>query len=188
VRKLEKADIVRELEEKAAQAQIGILAEFSGLKVEDMTLLRRQVKEAAGEIKVAKNTLLRRAAGEGSLLNPLLPHLIGPNALAMGYTDPVALAKILVKFSQDRPLFKIKSGALANQLLSPQDIDALSRLPAREVLLAQLLGVLQGVPTALVTVLAGVVRNLLNVLVALKDQKEAGEGSPAAETGAPETA
>jgi len=67
-------------------------------------------------------------------------------------------------------------------VLSPKDIEALSKLPAKEVLIAQLLGALQAVPTGLVTVLAGVVRGLLNVLVALKDQKGGGE-APAGETG-----
>lgn len=174
---IEKKDqVVQELKEKAAKAQIGILTDFSGLNVEAMTQLRRQVKEAQGELKVAKNTLLRRAAEEAEVLAPINDQFIGPNALALGYGDPVALAKLLVKFAQDKPLFfKIKAGALGGQVLSPQDVEALSKLPAREVLLAQFLGVLQGVPTALVTVLSGVIRNLLNVLVALKDEKGGGE-------------
>jgi large subunit ribosomal protein L10 len=101
---------------------------------------------------------------------------------------------VLIKFAQDKPQLAIKGGALGGQALSVQDLEALSKLPAREVLLAQLLGVLQGVPTALVTVLAGVIRNLLNVLVALKDKKaesepaaQVVEAAPAAEAEAPET-
>jgi large subunit ribosomal protein L10 len=100
----------------------------------------------------------------------------------LGYEDPVTLAKLLVKFAQDTPLLKIKGGALGEQTLTAQEVDALSKLPSREVLLSQLLGVLQGVPQALVTVLAGVLRNFLNVLVAIKDQKGGGEEeAPAAE-------
>jgi hypothetical protein len=75
---------------------------------------------------------------------------------------------------------------LSGQVLTAQEVDALSKLPDREVLLAQFLGVLQGVPTALVTVLAGVIRNLLNVLVALKDKKA--ESEPAGAGPAPEPA
>ena len=176
--KQEKAAIVEELREKVGRAQVGILADFSGLTVEAMTGLRRQLKESQAELKVAKNTLLKRAAGEDSILTPIAGELAGPNALALGYADPVALAKLLVKFAQDKPLFKIKGGVLSGQTLTIQDVEALSKLPAREVLLAQLLGVLQGVPTALVMVLAGVMRNLLNALVAIKDQK--GEAEPAA--------
>jgi large subunit ribosomal protein L10 len=187
VRKQGKAEIVQEIQEKASRSQIGILSDFTGLKVEDMTRLRRQLQEAGGELKVVKNTLLSRAGAGDSPLAPLTAKLAGPNALALGYQDPVALTKVLIKFAQERPLLQIKMGVLGGTVLSAKDLEALSKLPAREVLLAQLLGVLQGVPTALVTVLSGVIRNLLNVLVALKDQKAASEpagAAPAAEPAA----
>jgi large subunit ribosomal protein L10 len=169
-----KADIIQEIKDKAARAQIGILTDFTGLKVEILAQLRRQVKEAEGELKVAKNTLLTRSATEESLLAPLTDQFVGPNALAFGYADPVALAKLLVKFAQEKPLFKIKGGVLAGQVLSPKDIEALSKLPAKEVLQARLLGAMQAVPTGLVMVLAGVLRNFMNALVAIKDQKDGG--------------
>ena len=184
MRKQEKAEIVQEIQEKVAKSQIGILADFKGLKVEDMTRLRRQLQEAGGELKVVKNTLLTRAAAGDSPMAPLTSQFTGPNALTLGYQDPVALTKVLIKFAQERPMLQIKAGVLGGQVLSAKDLEALSKLPAREVLLAQLLGVLQGVPTALVTVLAGVIRNLLYVLVAFKDKKggsRAGGAAPAAE-------
>jgi large subunit ribosomal protein L10 len=183
VRKEQKAEIVQEIREKVAKSQIGILTDFKGLKVEDMTRLRRQVQEAAAELTVVKNTLLRRAASDDSPLSPLMPHFTGPNALTLGYQDPVAVTKVLIKFAQEKPQLQIKGASLGGQALSLKDLEALSKLPAREVLLAQLLGLLQGVPTALVTVLAGVIRNLLNVLVAFKDKKgetEAAQAAPAA--------
>lgn len=170
-----KAKIVQDIQERINKAQIGILADFTGLKVDSMTQLRRQVKEAGGELKVAKNTLLRRAADEGSLIEPVRHDLVGPNALVLGYEDPVALAKLLVKFAQDKPLLKIKGGVMGGQPLTAKEVDALSKLPSREVLLAQLLGLLQATPQALVTVLSGVLRNFLNVLVAIRDQKDGGE-------------
>jgi large subunit ribosomal protein L10 len=176
-----KEKIVQDLQEKVGRAQIGVLADFTGLKVDAMTQLRRQVKEAGGELQVAKNTLLRRAGKGGSLIAPIASDLAGPNALVLGFEDPVVLAKLLVKFAQEKPFFKIKAGVLTGQPLTPQEVEALSKLPAREVLLAQLLGVMQGVPQALVTVLAGVIRNLLNVLVALKDQKGDSEAPAAVE-------
>jgi large subunit ribosomal protein L10 len=176
VRKPEKVEIVQEIQEKLARAKISILADFTGLKVDDMTRLRRQIKEAQGEIKVVKNTLLTRAAEQEPSVAPLSPQFVGPNALALGYGDPVTLAQVLVKYAQERPLLKVRGGVLAGQLLSVQEIDALSKLPPREVLLAQFLGVLHGMPTALVRVLAGVIQGLLQVLTALKDKKaEAGE-------------
>ena len=184
MRKPEKAVIVQEIREKVAKSQLGILTDFTGLKVEDMTRLRRQVQEADGEVKVVKNTLLVRAAASDSPIASLTSQFTGPNALTLAYRDPVALTKVLIKFAQERPQLKIKAGVLAGQVLSFKELEALSKLPGREVLLAQLLGVLQGVPTALVTVLSGVLRNLLNVLVALKDQKAGSEpATPAAEIG-----
>jgi large subunit ribosomal protein L10 len=181
-----KAQIVRDLQDKVNRAQIGILADFSGIKVGPMSVLRRQMKEAGGELTVAKNTLLKRAAGEDTLIAPIADDLKGPNALVLGYEDPVNLAKLLVKFAQDLPLLKIKGGVIGGQTLLPQDVEALSKLPAREVLLAQLLGLLQSPPQALVNVLAGVIRNFLNVLVAIRDQmEESGEVPEAAAVAAP---
>lgn len=178
MRKLEKAEVVQAIQAKVAKSQIGILTDFKGLKVADMTRLRRQLQEADAELTVVKNTLLRRAGADDSPLAPLLSHATGPNALTLGYADPVSVTKVLIKFAQEKPLLVIKGGTLGGRALSLKDLEALSKLPAREVLLAQLLGVLQGVPRGLVTVLAGVIRNLLNVLVALKDKKA--EAEPAA--------
>jgi large subunit ribosomal protein L10 len=178
VRKQEKAEVVQAIQEKVAKSKIGILTDFKGLKVEDMTRLRRQLQDADAELTVVKNTLLRRAGADDSPLAPLISHATGPNALTLGYADPVTVTKILIKFAQEKPQLVIKAGALSGQALTLKDLEALSKLPAREVLLAQLLGALQGVPRGLVTVLAAVIRNLLNVLTALKDQKA--ESEPAA--------
>jgi large subunit ribosomal protein L10 len=186
VRKQQKAEIVQAIQEKVAKSQIGILTDFKGLKVEDMTRLRRQLQESDAELTVVKNTLLRLAGADDSPLAPLISHATGPNALTLGYADPVTVTKVLIKFAKEKPQLVIKAGALGGQALTLKDLEALSKLPAREVLLAQLLGVLQGVPRGLVTVLAGVVRNLLNVLVALKDKKA--ESEPAAVEAAAETA
>lgn len=178
MRKPEKAEIVQEIQDRIERSRFNILADFTGLKVEEVTRLRRQVQEAEGEVKVVKNTLLSRAAGKDSPMAHLSSHFVGPNAVTFGYGDPVNLAKVLIKFAQEKPQFKLKAGVLSGQVLTAQELEALSKLPDREILLAQFLGVLQGVPTALVTVLAGVIRNLLNVLVALKDKKA--EAEPAA--------
>ena len=185
MRKLQKAEIVQEIQDKVAKSQIGILTDFKGLKVEDMTRLRRQLQDVSAELRVVKNTLLRRAAADDSPIAPLLSQSTGPNALTLGYADPVLVTKVLIKFAQEKPQLMIKAGALGGQALTAKDLEALSKLPAREVLLAQLLGVLQGVPTGLVTVLAGVIRNLLNVLVAFKDKKAESESAAVAAAAAP---
>jgi large subunit ribosomal protein L10 len=175
VRKSEKAELVQALQHKVDAARISILTDFTGLSVEDMTRLRRQVQEAAGELKVVKNTLLKRATGGESAMAALTRDLSGPNALTLGFADPVAVTKVLIKFAQERPQFKIKAGILAGTLLSAQDLDVLSKLPPQEVLYSQLLGLLLQVPTALVTVLSGIIRNLLHVLTSLKDKRSGPE-------------
>ncbi len=175
----EKAKIVDTLREKVARSQIGILTDFKGLKVEEMTRLRRQLQEVSAELQVVKNTMLRRAAADDSPIGPLLSHFTGPNALTLGYADPVALAKIITKFAQEKPQLEIKAAVLSGQVLTAKDLEALSKLPPKEVLMAQFLGLLNNVPTALVTVLAGVIRNLLNVLVAYRDKMEAAGETPA---------
>lgn len=182
----EKDKIVQEIREKVSRSQIGILTDFKGLKVEDMTRLRRQLREADAELKVVKNTLLRRAAADDSPIGGLLPHFTGPNAITLGYADPVALAKILTKFAQEKPQLGIKGAVLGGQMLTAKDLEALSKLPAREVLLAQLLGVLQGVPTGLVMVLAGVIRSLMNVLSAYRDKQAESAGPGTQATAEPE--
>ncbi len=184
----EKDKIVQEIREKVSRSQIGILTDFKGLKVEEMTKLRRQLQEAKAELKVVKNTLLRRAAADDSPIGPMLDKFTGPNALTLGYEDPVALAKIMTKFAQDKPQLEIKAAVLSGKLLSAKDLEALSKLPSREVLMAQFLGLPNNVPTALVTVLAAVIRNFLNVLVAYRDKKAESEGpgeAPAAAEAAP---
>lgn len=186
MRKQQKAEIVQAIQEKVSRSQIGILTDFKGLKVEDMTRLRRQLSDASAELRVVKNTLLRRAGADDSPLAPLLSHSTGPNALTLGFADPVAVTKVLIKFAQEKPQLVIKAGALGGQALTVKDLEALSKLPAREVLLAQLLGVMNGVPTALVSVLAAVIRGLLNVLVALKDKKAESEPEAVAAPEAPE--
>lgn len=188
MRKTEKAEIVQEIQERIGRSRFNILADFTGLKVAELTRLRRQVQEAEGEMKVVKNTLLFRAAGEDTPMGHLSSHFVGPNAVTFGYGDPVALAKVLIKFAQEKPQFKLKAGVLSGQVLTAQELESLSKLPDREILLAQFLGVLQGVPTALVTVLAGVIRNLLNVLVALKDKKAEAEPAAATTAAGPEPA
>ena len=125
----EKDKIVQEIREKVSRSQIGILTDFKGLKVEDMTRLRRQLHETSAELKVVKNTLLRRAAADDSPIGPLLSHFTGPNALTLGYADPVALAKIMTKFAQDKPQLEIKAAVLSGQLLTLIDTISASNLP-----------------------------------------------------------
>ena len=129
MRKLEKAEIVQAIQEKVAKSQIGILTDFKGLKVEDMTRLRRQLQEADAELTVVKNTLLRRAGADDSPLAPLLSHATGPNALTLGYADPVTVTKVLIKFAQEKPQLVIKARGPGRPGLEPQGPGSAEQAP-----------------------------------------------------------
>jgi large subunit ribosomal protein L10 len=173
VLKSKKTEVVQDLSKKLQRAQCNILTDFVGLKVSEMTQLRRELKGAGAELEVVKNTLLKLAS-EGTGTATLGDFFVGPTAIALGYQDPVELAKILTKFAKEKPdKLKIKAGVLGSSVMSEPDIVDLSKLPAREVLLARLLSAMQGTPTALVNVLAGVIRNFLYALKAIEEQKTA---------------
>lgn len=138
----EKAANVAALNERFKQATVTLLATSQGLSVAKMQQLRRALKQAGGEYKVAKNTFARRALKETAYakLDELLE---GPTGLVFGYSDPVAVTKVLVKFAEDNDKLSIKAGLLGGKVLEPAAVTELAKLPSREVLLAQLLGLLQ---------------------------------------------
>ena len=175
----EKKQIVEDLRGRFAKSSVVILTDFKGLDVASVSELRRRLKEAGIEYKVVKNTLMARAS-QDTPISVLKDHFKGPGAVAIGYHDPVAPAKILTKFADDSKKLEIRAAVLNGQLIDLGGIRALAALPSREVLLGQLLSVMAGVPTSAVRVLAGVPRALVNLLSALKDKRQAAEAPPVA--------
>lgn len=167
----EKAEVVQELSARFANAKLAVLADYRGLTVSTMQQLRRELRDSSADIKVAKNTLLNRAI-QGTPFEPLAGHLQGNTALTLSEVDPVAPAKVLVKFAKDHPQLVIKTAVLDGKELSVDDLTALSKLPGINELRAQFLGLLHGVPTAFVRVLNGVPQKAVYLLQAVKDQKE----------------
>jgi len=168
-----KQKITEDLHERFSKSAIVVVADYKGLDVSSMNALRRKLREEDIEFQVAKNTLLIRAAKDTEVAL-IEDYFKGPSAVALSYTDPVAPAKILAQFAKDNQKLEIKVGVLKNKVLDVDAIKALAKLPSREVLLGQLLAVLNEVPTAFVRTLAEIPRSLLNVLTAIRDQKEAG--------------
>ena len=168
----EKKRIAEELQGRFEKSTIVILTDYTGLNVESMNALRRKLREANAEYQVAKNSLLVRAS-EGNDVALIKDQFKGPSAVALSYEDPVAPAKALTDFVKDNKNFEIKVGVLNGKVIDLDGIKALSSLPSREVLLAQVLSTMNAVPTSLVTALSDVPRRLLNVLQAIKEQKEA---------------
>ena len=167
----EKTAIVSELNDSFSRAKFTVVTDYCGLTVSELQELRVELRGCDSEIRIAKNTLLKRAVAD-TACDVLIEDFTGTTAVVMGYDDPVAPAKALTKFAKAHEKMQIRAAALDGEKISSEDMIALSKLPSKEVLLGQFLSVLNSVPTGLVQVLSGVPRTFLYGLQALKEQKE----------------
>jgi len=167
----EKAAIISELNESFSNSKFSVVADYRGLTVSQMQQIRIELRKFNSELRVAKNTLLKRAVTETDSA-VLSDDFTGTTAVVMAYDDPVGPAKALADFAKDHSKFVLRSAVLDGEKIGPEELIALSKLPSKEALLGQLLSVLNGVPTGLVSVLSGVPRTFVYALQALKDQKE----------------
>jgi large subunit ribosomal protein L10 len=169
----EKVTIVSELNDSFSRAKLTVVADYCGLKVSEFQQIRIELKNCDSEVRVAKNTLLKRAVTDTDNA-ALSDDFTGTTAVVMGYSDPVAPAKAITKFAEANDKFVIRSVALDGEKIGIDELIALSKLPSKEVLLGQLLSTWSRVPTGLVQVLSGVPRTFAYALQAIKDQKESG--------------
>jgi len=166
----EKVAVVDEVYEKLTKAQSVVLIDFRGLTVQEATELRKKLRAAGVELRVARNTLTRLAA-EKANLKELHVYLEGPTALAFGYEDPVSPAKILSEFAKDHKKLELKGGVLEGKVIDQAMVKALAELPSKEVLLGQLAGLLQAPIRNLAYVLSAPIRNMVYVLDAVRQKK-----------------
>ena len=170
-----KEAFVSEFSEKLSRAQLAVVTDYRGLDVEQLTQFRKALAAVGGtEYSVVKNRLAQLAL-KGTPYESLSDQFSGPNGVLLGYGDVVEAAKILTDFAKENEDMDVKVGGMDGHVLSAADIQALASLPPKEVLQAQLLGVLQGPSRNLVSVLANVNRQILNVLSAYKGKLEAPE-------------
>ena len=137
-----KQPIVEEISNSIKDAQSVVLVNYSGLTVEQDTILRKELREAGVQYKVYKNTMMRRAF-EGTAFESLSDHLHGTNAIAISETDATAPARILAKYAKDVKAIKLVAGVVEDKYYDEAGIKALADIPAREVLLGRLLGSMQ---------------------------------------------
>lgn len=166
-----KKQIVQALKERLDRSKVVILTDYKGLNVATITDLRAKLREADVEFQVIKNNMLRRAS-EKTGVEPIKEYFKGPSAIALGYDDPVVVAKILSDFAKTNDKLEIKVGIMGGKVMDKDQIKALASLPSREVLLGTVLSAMIAVPTSLVRALSDVPRRMLNVLQAIKEQKE----------------
>lgn len=168
----EKEAVVAEVAAQVGKSQTLALAEYRGLTVEHLTALRKQAREKGVYLHVLKNTLARRAVA-GTPFEVAAGSMAGP--LIYGFSeDAVAAAKVIADFAKTNDKLVVKAGAYAGKALDADGVKALAAIPSKEVLLAQLLGLMQSP-----------VSRIARVLAALAEQRTApAEAAPEAEAAA----
>lgn len=166
----EKTEAVEALGKNMAQSANAILFGFSGLKVPEVTELRRQVRGAQSEYLVVKNTLALLAT-KGTALEAMAEHFVGPTAVVFNKSNPVGLAKVLTNFAKTNPHLVVKAAVIEGRAVAAAEVKALAELPSREELVSKLLFLMQSPMRRLVTVLNGPIRNLAGVVSQIADQK-----------------
>ncbi len=167
----DKLKIVEEARKKFEKSQAVFVVTYSGVDVQGLEQIRKSLRNAQGELKVVKNTLMRLALSHAHIAydDELLK---GQNAFVFSYTDPVQVAKAIVEFSKKFPQFEAKGGWLDDKPIQAEGIKRLAELPGRDELLAQLVGRCKAPVAGLVFVLQGVLRSLVIVLQAIEEKKK----------------
>jgi large subunit ribosomal protein L10 len=167
----EKKAVVAEVSAQVAGAQAIIVAEYRGLEVGDITVLRANARKNGVYLRVLKNTLVRRAVA-GTPFEGLQGAMAGP--LIYGISkDPVAAAKTLHEFAKGNDKLVIKAGAMANYVMDASGVKALATMPSREELLSKLLGTMQAPIAQFVRTLNEVPTKFVRGLAAVRDAKQA---------------
>lgn len=165
MQKSEKEQLITELNEKFARAKTAVVAEFSKLDVATVTQLRKKFRDGGVDYKVLKNTLAKRAA-KGTPLEVISDDFTGPVAVAIGYDDVIAPAKILQDFIKNLESIKVRSAVVDGKKVDAKGVEALAKLPGLPELRATLLGMLNQPAGKLVRTLAAPGQQLARVISA----------------------
>ncbi len=168
-----KEETLVSLQEKLQRTKALIFTHYQGLTVKDITELRRTLRQQDVELVVAKKTLLRKALAASGHEAAMVDRLVGSVALAFGFTDEVAPAKLIQMFAKDHPAVELIGGIVAGQVMDATQAVALAKLPSRDELRAQTVWIIGSPLSGTVNVLAGPLRGLINILNALKDKQPA---------------
>lgn len=167
----EKAVVIEEVSAEVAKAQSIVVAEYRGLDVASITVLRKTARESGVYLRVLKNSLARRAVAN-TAFESLSSTLTGPLIYGIS-ADPVSAAKVLATFAKTNEKLVLKAGALPNSLLDQNGVKALASMPSREELLSKLLGTMQAPVAQFVRTLNEVPTKFARGLAAVRDQKAA---------------
>ena len=139
----QKEKLVSDLAEKMKAAKSGVIVDYCCITVDKDTALRAELRKAGVEYTVIKNTYIKRAA-EMAGIEGFDPYLEGMTAFALSNEDPLAPAKVLCKFAEENESFKVKVGMMDGQVMEAAEVEALSKIPSKEVLIGKILGSIQG--------------------------------------------
>lgn len=181
----QKVERVAEYAEQLEKSRGIILVDYRGLSVAEMEKIRRSMRPVASEFQVVKNRLLNLALKEHDMSLPD-EWLTGPTAVSFCREEIPPVAKALVEAGEETEKLSLKGGWMNESTLSAAQVKRIAELPSREVLLAQVLGGIQGPGRQVAGTIAGGVRQVLNVLQAYVDKlEEAGAGAAAEAAGEP---
>lgn len=166
----QKKAVVAEVSAQVAKAQAIVVAEYRGLEVGNMTVLRREARKSGVFLRVLKNSLVRRAV-VGTPFEKLSEQLTGPLIYGIS-SDPVATAKVLNEFARTNDKLVIKAGAMPNAVITAKEVIALATLPSRDELLAKLLGTMQAPIAQFARTLNEIPSRFVRTLAAIRDQKQ----------------
>ncbi|MFH1412549.1 MAG: 50S ribosomal protein L10 [bacterium] len=170
--KKQKKNMLADMADKMNKAKSIVFASFDALGVKDNEDLRKELKQENSEYYVAKKTLFNLALKDAKLENIDVKNFSGQLAVIFGYDDEVAPAKIIAKFDKSHPgKIEFMGGILENRFIEPDQVMALSKLPSKQELYANLVRSIN-VPFSMVNALAGNFRNLVYVLNAVGESKK----------------
>jgi len=167
-----KSEIIAQYVEWLRDSQAVVMGEFPGIPAKTLYGLRVKLREMHGELHVVKLTLFARALAEAGLPVPEAM-LTGSLIMAFAKEDPAAVAKTMMDFANDVKTFDIRGGLVDNRLVDAAGVKALAELPPKPIILAGLLGTLQGPMSQLVSILNAPLREIVQVLKARSEQGQA---------------
>ena len=166
----QKATVIEAIKGRADNASFAVLTDFKGMTVEELTSLRDSLRKAGGDYHVVQNPLARVLFTGAPLAGP--KDKFHENcAIALGFDDPVAVAKALSEFAKKSKLFSLRAASLEGKEMTPAQVEALATLPSKDQLLGQVLGTMNAVPTNFVSLFANIIRGMLYALKAIEEQK-----------------
>jgi large subunit ribosomal protein L10 len=173
MKRSEKDQIIAAVKERAGRAKSMFFADFTGITVEQVSELRREFRKSSIDYQVVKNTLARKALAEMGGFDKVSAHLEQPTAIAFGYDDPVAPAKIIRKFREKNDKLRVKVCVVENRVYEGSQLDEIAKLPTRGEIISGILGSIQAPVSGVAGAINAVMRDLVSVIDAIEKKKAA---------------